>query len=58
MIIMLKTPILKVDLSASICTKCLMLQNGLQVNEILIILNFQVNENLKKYLCIVKLCML
>jgi hypothetical protein len=39
MIIMLKTPILKVDLnrfikSASTCTKCLILQDGLQANEI------------------------
>jgi len=41
MIIMLKTPILKIDLSsfffnAFICTKCLILQNGLQVDETLI----------------------
>jgi hypothetical protein len=44
-IIMLKTPVLKLDLNrfikiASTCTKCLILQNGLQVNEILIILKF------------------
>jgi len=41
MIIMLKTPILKVDLNmfffnASICMKCSILQNGLQVDVILI----------------------
>jgi hypothetical protein len=41
MIIMLKNPILKIDLSrfflnASTCMKCHILQNGLQVDEILI----------------------
>jgi hypothetical protein len=41
MIIMLKTPVLKVDLStffknAFICTKCPLLQNGLQVDKTLI----------------------
>jgi len=41
MIIMLKTPILKIDLSiiflnASTCMKCHILQNGLQIDEMLI----------------------
>jgi hypothetical protein len=40
-LIFLKNPILKVDLNrtfknASTCTRCLILQNGLHVNEILI----------------------
>jgi hypothetical protein len=56
----LENPILKVELSRilkniSTCTKCLILQNGLHVNEILIFLRFQFNGALKKYLCIIKL---
>ncbi len=58
---MLKIPILKVDLiyffNASICTKFLILQNGLQIDEILILKKIQINEDLKdiyilsKYAC-------
>jgi hypothetical protein len=49
---MLKKPILKVELSriffnASTCTRCLILQNGLHVDEILIFQNFQVNGAVK-----------
>jgi hypothetical protein len=63
MITMLKTPILKVNLNtffknASTNTICPILQNELQVDEILIYIKFQVTEDLKKYLCIVKLCIL
>jgi hypothetical protein len=53
MIIMLKTPILKVDLNmffflnAYICMRCSILQNGLQIDVILIFQNFQINEKLK-----------
>jgi len=49
---MLKKPILKVDLSkekinASFCTRCLILQNGLHVDEILIYKKYQVTMSLK-----------
>jgi hypothetical protein len=40
------------------CRKCSILQNGLQIDELLLLLLFSKFENLKKYLCIVKLCML
>ncbi len=45
---MLKNPILKVELSrifenVSICTKCLILQNGPHVDEILIFKNIHIN---------------
>ncbi len=47
---MLKNPIFKVGLSfknTSICTRCLILQNGLPVDEILVFfLKFQINEAL------------
>jgi hypothetical protein len=61
--LMLKKPILKVDLSkekinASFCTRCLILQNGLHVDEILIYKKYQVTTSLKKHLCNVKLCIL
>jgi hypothetical protein len=38
--------------------KCSSLQNGLQVDVILIFLSFQINEKSKRYLRIIKLCML
>jgi ketopantoate reductase len=49
---MLKNPILKVKLNKilkniSTCTKCLILQNGLNVDEILIFKNFQLSRALK-----------
>ncbi len=49
---MLKNPILKVELNRIlkiifICTKCPILQNGLHVDEILILLNFQFSGTLK-----------
>ncbi len=47
----LTNPILKVKCrffkNVSTCTKCLILQNGLHVNEILFLKNFQVNGALK-----------
>ncbi len=48
----MKTPILKVGLSrifknVSTCTKCHILQNGLHIDEILILLKFQLNGALK-----------
>jgi hypothetical protein len=57
---MLKIPILKVDLNimffnASIGTRCPIVENGLNVDEILILRIFQVSGALR-YLCIVKLC--
>jgi hypothetical protein len=57
---MLKIPILKVELYrikkiTSSCTKCLILQNGLHVDEILFFKEFQLSGALKKYLCIIKL---
>jgi hypothetical protein len=60
--LMLKNPILIVYLSisflnASTCTRCLILENGLHVDEFLFS-NFQISRGLKTYLCIVKLCML
>jgi hypothetical protein len=49
--LMLKIPILKVELSRflkkSICTKCLILQNVLHVDEILFFEKFQLNGALK-----------
>jgi hypothetical protein len=49
---MLKNPILKVKLDRILkknytCTKCLILQNGLNVDEILILKNFQLSRALK-----------
>ncbi len=49
---MLKKPILKIELSRllkniSSCIKCPILQNGLNENEILIFLNFELNGALK-----------
>jgi hypothetical protein len=49
---MLKNSILKVELSRiflknSTCTKCLILQNGLHVDEILILKKNQLSETLK-----------
>ncbi len=48
----MKKPILKVELSKFFkniftCTKCSILQNGLHVDEILIVLKFQLNGALK-----------
>jgi hypothetical protein len=57
---MLKIPILKLQLSriflnVSTSTKCPILQNGLIVDEILIIKKIQFSKALKKYFCIIKL---
>jgi hypothetical protein len=59
-IVILKNKHLHVDLSrfykiASTCMKCLILQNGLQVDEIFNFLYFQINGALKKK-CVLSNC--
>jgi hypothetical protein len=58
----LKNPIMKLELNRIFknvvtCTRCQILQNGLHVDAILFFKKFKLMGT-KRYLCIIKLCML